>query len=54
MIPLRDNIATRRSPVINQLLIVLTIGIYILQVSDPDDKLTLRFALIPARLHNPD
>jgi membrane associated rhomboid family serine protease len=54
VIPLRDNIATRRSPVINQLLIVLTIGIYILQVSDPDDKLTLRFALIPARLHNPD
>lgn len=54
MIPLRDNIATLRAPVVNQLLIALTICTYILQVSDPQDSLTLRFALIPARLQAPD
>jgi hypothetical protein len=54
VIPLRDNIATSRPPLVNHLLILLTICAFVLQVSDPEDTLTLRFSLIPARLQNPD
>ena len=49
MIPIRDQIPTRRVPIVNYLLIAANIGVFILQyLSGPyQDSLVYEFALIP-------
>lgn len=54
MIPLRDNIPSRRLPIINYLLIAASCFVFLLQTKDLSDGLILRFSLIPARLQQPD
>jgi membrane associated rhomboid family serine protease len=50
MIPIRDQIPTRRVPVINYLLITANIGVFILQwmAGSNQEALVYQFALIPA------
>ena len=52
MIPIRDQIPTRRVPVVNYLLIAINIVVFILQwLSGPNqDSIVYQFALIPAQL----
>ncbi|MDY6846415.1 MAG: rhomboid family intramembrane serine protease [Chloroflexota bacterium] len=50
MIPIRDQIKTRRTPIINYLLIILNIIVFFLQLSagTNQESLVYEFALIPA------
>ena len=51
MIPIRDQIKTRRVPVVNTLLIIINIFVFIMQwffVSEHDYAKTFQFAFIPA------
>jgi membrane associated rhomboid family serine protease len=54
MIPIRDNIPSRTSPVVNYLLIVASCVVFLLQTFDSGDVLIFRFGLIPARLQQPE
>ena len=54
MIPLRDNVPSRTTPVVNYLLILFSSLIFFLQTNDPDGRLTFMFGMIPARISQPD
>ncbi|MFM7056747.1 MAG: rhomboid family intramembrane serine protease [Planctomycetota bacterium] len=54
MIPLRDNIPSRTPPVVNSLLILCSCIVFLLQGLDSGDSLIFQYALIPARLQQPD
>ena len=54
MIPLRDNVPSRTTPVVNYLVILFSCLIFFLQTTDPDGRLTFMFGMIPARISQPD
>lgn len=54
MIPLRDNIPSRTTPVVNYLLIVVCIVLFVLQSGDLDGRLTFLYGMIPARIAHPE
>lgn len=57
MIPLRDNIPSRTTPVVNFTLIGICTLVFLLQVSEesgPRSTLIQRFGMIPARVVQPD
>jgi membrane associated rhomboid family serine protease len=58
MIPLRDNIPSRTTPVVNYAMIAICGVVFLLQVAQPDDpmqpKLVERFGMIPARISKPN
>jgi len=54
MIPLRDNIPSRTTPVVNYLLIVVCIAVFVLQSGDSDGRLTFLYGMIPARISHPE
>lgn len=57
MIPLRDNIPSRTTPVVNYSLIAICTLVFLLQLADesgPRSILIERFGMIPARVLNPD
>lgn len=53
MIPLRDNIPASRTPVVNYCLIAICLGVFFLQMQNPDGDLVLRYGLVPARVSHP-
>ncbi|HLU48738.1 MAG TPA: rhomboid family intramembrane serine protease [Planctomycetota bacterium] len=53
MIPLRDNIVTRRPPFMNWVLIGVTSVGFLLQLTSPDDPLVEKFGMIPVRVLDP-
>lgn len=57
MIPLRDNIPSRRAPVMTVLLIAVNVGVFLYELSVPPNRLPtvfFAFGLVPARLLSPD
>jgi membrane associated rhomboid family serine protease len=56
MIPLRDNIPSRSTPVMNYLMIALCTGAFLLQVMQEKAGVSLvdRYGMIPARVTHPD
>jgi membrane associated rhomboid family serine protease len=56
MIPLRDNIPSRTVPYVNYALVVACSVVFLVQVFEPRDRPSLveRFAMVPARVANPD
>lgn len=58
MIPLRDNIPPRTTPVVNYLMIGTCAVVFAFQLMEPDDPMRAtiveRCAMIPARVSNPD
>lgn len=54
MIPLRDNIPSRTTPVVNYLIIAATGAVFLVQLArQPDDRMVERFGMIPARVTHP-
>jgi membrane associated rhomboid family serine protease len=57
MIPLRDNIPSRTTPVVNYAVIAICTVVFLLQVVQSDDpmhpKIVERFGMIPARISTP-
>ena len=54
MLPLKDNIPSRTTPVVNYVLIGLCILAFLVQISDPDGGITLKWGFIPSRVSKPD
>lgn len=54
MIPLRDNIPSRSTPVVNYCMMVICILVFLVQTADPDGHLTMMFGMIPQRVSHPD
>lgn len=57
MIPLRDNIPPRSTPVVNGLMIAVCAAVFLLQLRDQDDgqaDLIDRYGMIPAQISHPD
>ena len=54
MIPLRDNIPSRTTPVVNYWIMAVCCLVYLLQSGDTDGRLTLMFGMIPQRISQPD
>lgn len=54
MIPLRDNIPARTTPVVNYALMIVCVLVFLVQSADTDGTFTLRFSMIPQRITNPD
>lgn len=54
MIPLKDNIRTRRPPFVNYGLIAITTIVFLIQVSRPEEPLVEQLGMIPARVLDPD
>lgn len=57
MIPLRDNIPSRTTPVVNYSLMAVCAGVFLLQVlteRNPEVRLVERLGMIPARVLDPD
>jgi len=56
MFPLRDNIPSHSTAVVNYGLIGITAAVFLMQVSEPDgqQRLVEQFAMIPARVSHPD
>jgi membrane associated rhomboid family serine protease len=53
VIPLRDNIPSRTTPVVNYALMAICGIVFLLQAVDPDGRLTLQFGMIPQRISQP-
>src|SRR3990167_3206141 len=50
MFPIRDSTPRRRFPIVNYLIITITIYIFIIQISAPDfEAFVFRFGFVPAR-----
>ena len=54
MIPLRDNIPARTTPVVNYALMIVCVLVFLVQSADTDGTFTLRFSMIPQRITKPD
>jgi membrane associated rhomboid family serine protease len=54
MIPLRDNIPSRKVPVVNYAVILACIAVFVVQAGDRDGRLTFLYGMIPARISQPD
>ena len=54
MLPLKDNIPSRTTPIVNYTLIGLCLLAFMVQVSDPDGGITLKWGFIPGRVSKPD
>lgn len=56
MLPLRDNIPTRRFPFVNYTLIVICVLVFFVQVSSKDGGRGIieRYGMVPARITNPE
>lgn len=54
MIPLRDNIPSRTTPVVNYFLILVCVLMFVLQTGDRDGRLTFLYGMIPARISHPE
>ncbi|MHC4875199.1 MAG: rhomboid family intramembrane serine protease [Planctomycetota bacterium] len=56
MIPLRDNIPSRSTPIVNYALIVACSLVFLLQLSEAPDQPSLieRYGMVPARVVEPD
>ncbi len=58
MIPLRDNIPSRTTPIVNYLMIGTCAAVFLFQLRESDDPLqptmVERYGMIPARVSNPD
>ncbi|MFO0999256.1 MAG: hypothetical protein U0936_02885 [Planctomycetaceae bacterium] len=52
MIPLRDNIPARTTPVVNYTLMIVCVLVYLMQSVDTDGTFTLRYSMIPQRITN--
>ena len=53
MIPLKDNIPTRTTPIVNYFLIGACALVFLAQLQDPGGELIERFGMVPARLSQP-
>ena len=56
MIPLRDNIPSRSTPIINYSLVAVCSVVFLLQLREPQGQPSLveRFSMVPARVGDPD
>lgn len=56
MIPLRDDIPSQRTPLVNYLVIVICTFAFLAQQTSDDDSMSIieRYALVPVRLTQPD
>src|SRR5690349_10121260 len=58
MIPLRDNIPSRTTPLVNYAMIAICAVVFFMQVAQPNDpmqpKLVERYGMIPARISKPN
>ncbi|MFO1094678.1 MAG: rhomboid family intramembrane serine protease [Planctomycetaceae bacterium] len=56
MIPLRDNLPSRTTPVVNIAMIAICGLVFLAQLAEPEDQGTLveRYGMIPARVLHPD
>lgn len=58
MIPLRDNIPARTTPVVNYIVIAICTLVFLVQVAEPDDPMTPslveKWGMIPARVSKPN
>lgn len=54
VLPLRDNIPSRSTPIVNYFLMAVTGLIFLMQAADPDGRLTLQFGMIPQRISHPN
>ena len=54
MIPLRDNIPARTTPVVNYALMIVCVLVFLMQSVDTDGTFTLRYSMIPQRISKPD
>lgn len=54
MIPLKDNIPTRTTPVVNYVMIALCTLAFLAQMQDPTGEIIERYGMIPARVTTPD
>ncbi len=52
MIPLRDNIPSRTTPVVNYAMIAICTLVFLNQASDPEGSI-MRYGLVPARISHP-
>lgn len=54
MIPLRDNIPSRSVPVVNYGLIAVCSLVFLIQMSDDQGQILLRYSMVPARVTHPE
>jgi membrane associated rhomboid family serine protease len=54
VIPLRDNVPSRTTPVVNYCLMILCGLVFLMQANDADGLLTLHFGMIPQRISQPE
>ncbi|MFN9717150.1 MAG: rhomboid family intramembrane serine protease [Planctomycetota bacterium] len=54
MIPLRDENPSQRKPIFTWTLIGICVLVYLMQIADPTDGITMKFAMVPARISHPD
>lgn len=56
MIPLRDDIPSQRTPIVNWAIIAICVLVYAVQAFEPEDQPSLveKFGFIPARLGDPE
>ena len=52
MIPLRDDIPSRTTPIVNYIVIAICSLVFIAQMSDSSGNLSERFGMVPVRLHD--
>ena len=53
MIPLRDNVPSSRTPIVNYCLIGACSLVFLVQLGDESDALVWRFGMVPARVRDP-
>jgi len=54
LIPLKDNIPARTTPVVNYLMIALCTFAFLAQLQDPNGEIIENYGMIPARVTSPD
>ena len=54
MIPLRDSIPSRTTPVVNYAILAICTVVFLMQVANPEEALTEKFGMVPVRIQNPD
>lgn len=54
MIPLRDNIPSRSTPIVNYALMAACAFLFVMQASDSTGRLTMDLGMIPSRISDPD
>ena len=53
MIPLKDNVPSRTTPVVNSVMIAICAGVFLIQSADRSGLITLQYGMVPARISDP-